>query len=155
MIVVADTSPINYLILVEAINLLPKLYKRIVVPEAVGEELSHPGAPSVVREWSGRVPSWLEVRRPSASPDRALQRLDSGERDAILLAVELRAEQLLIDDREGRQLAVERGIAVMGTLGVLKRAGAMRLVDLRAVVARLQETSFYVAPAVLRELLGD
>jgi predicted nucleic acid-binding protein len=72
-----------------------------------------------------------------------------------MLAAELRADQLIVDDREGRRLAEERGIAVIGTLGVLKEAATMGLLDLRDCVARLQTATFYVAPEVLRNLLDE
>jgi predicted nucleic acid-binding protein len=72
-----------------------------------------------------------------------------------MLAAELNAEQLIVDDREGRRIAKERGIPVIGTLGVLKEAAAMGFVDLRDCVARLQTTTFYVAPEVLKNLLAE
>jgi predicted nucleic acid-binding protein len=87
------------------------------------------------------------------APDALLAKLDPGERDAILLAGELRADQLIVDDREGRREAKKRGIAVMGTLGVLQEAATLRLLDLRLAVKRLQATSFYIAPEVLARLL--
>jgi predicted nucleic acid-binding protein len=155
MIVVADTSPINYLLLVQEINILPKMYGKVVIPRAVQEELLRPAAPESVRAWISKAPSWLEIRTPTDAPDSSLAKLDAGERDAILLAVELRADQLIVDDREGRKHAEERRIPVIGTLGVLKEAAALGLLNLREVVERLQSTSFYVAPEVLRTLLND
>ena len=62
-LVVADTGPINYLILVDAIDLLPKVFSTIVVPAAVYRELCDPGAPLPVRAWIANIPNWLEVRR--------------------------------------------------------------------------------------------
>jgi predicted nucleic acid-binding protein len=134
---------------------LPKLYGAVVIPQAVQEELLRPVAPEIVRMWSAQAPAWLEIRAPLGSADPSLARLDPGERDAIILAAELGADQLIVDDREGRRLAEVRGIPVMGTLGVLKEAAAAGLLDLRACVARLQTTSFYVAPEVLKNLLEE
>jgi predicted nucleic acid-binding protein len=155
MIIVADTSPINYLVLIKEIEVLPRLYGKIVIPEAVREELLRPEAPELVRTWTAQPPAWLETRTPVSIADSSLARLDAGERDAIMLAAELNAEQLIVDDREGRRIAKERGIPVIGTLGVLKEAAAMGLVDLRDCVARLQTTTFYVAPEVLKNLLAE
>jgi len=155
MIVVADTSPINYLILIKEIEILPRLYGKVVIPQTVREELLHPVAAEIVRTWTGQAPAWLEIRTPAKSPDPSLARLDPGERDAIMLAAELHADQLIVDDREGRRLAEERGITVIGTLGVLKEAATKGLLDLRDCVTRLQTTTFYVAPEVLRNLLGN
>lgn len=56
MIVIADTGPINYLLLIYEIHVLPALYGRILVPEPVSEELNHPGTPSAVRAWVDQPP---------------------------------------------------------------------------------------------------
>jgi len=69
----------------------------------VREELMRASAPQMVRAWVGHPPVWLEVPSPLAVPDSALAELDLGERDAITLAMELQAEQLIVDDREGRR----------------------------------------------------
>jgi predicted nucleic acid-binding protein len=109
----------------------------------------------MVRGWIGQLPAWLEVHTPVNAPDALLVKLDPGERDAILLAGELRADQLIVDDRQGRHEAEKRGIPVMGTLGVLREAATIGLLDLRIAVKRLQATSFYLAPEVLTCLLKD
>lgn len=155
MIVVADTSPINYLVLIEEIEILPKMYGKVVIPHAVQEELLRPVAPEMVRKWIAAAPAWLQVRTPTWAPDSSLANVDPGERDAILLATELTADQIIVDDREGRKLAEQRGIPVIGTLGVLKQAAALGLLDLRAAVGSLQTTSFYIDPRVLRALLNE
>lgn len=155
MIVVADTSPINYLILIEEIEILPKMYGTVTIPPAVHDELLCLSAPATVRTWIGQSASWLKVRAPANTPDEMLAKLDPGERDAILLAEELRADQLIVDDREGRREAEKRGISVMGTLGVLQEAAILRLLDLRLAVKRLQGTNFYLAPEVLARLFKD
>src|SRR5271155_4824360 len=134
MIVVADTSPINYLILIEEIHILPKMYGTVVIPAAVRDELLRLSAPAMVGTWMGQLPSWLEVRVPENAPDALLAKLDPGERDAILLAGELRVDQLIVDDRQGRHEAEKRGIPVMGTLGVLREAARIGLLDLRIAV---------------------
>ncbi|MGC1647913.1 MAG: hypothetical protein WA741_18990, partial [Candidatus Sulfotelmatobacter sp.] len=117
MIVVADTSPINYLILIEEIDILRQMYGTVVIPPAVRRELLRPSAPEIVRRYIGQLPAWLEVRSPSNPPELSLVALDPGERDAIMLATELHADQLIVDDRQGRNEARKRGIPVMGTLG--------------------------------------
>lgn len=155
MIVVADTSPINYLVLIEEIDVLAKMYGRVVIPPAVRDELLRPSAPGIVRGWIGQMPSWLEVHAPANAPDASLAEFDPGERDAILLAGELGADQLIVDDRQGRRAAESRGIPVMGTLGVLREAAAHGLVNLPRAVERLQRTSFYIAPEILARLLRD
>lgn len=153
MIVVADSSPVNYLILIEEIDILAKLYGTIAIPPTVRQELLSSSAPEVVRRWVLQAPTWLQVRSPVKTQETVLAKLDPGERDAIALAAELEADQLIVDDRQGRREAGRRGIAVMGTLGVLREAGRLGLVDLRTAVKLLEATSFHIAPEVLDRLL--
>jgi predicted nucleic acid-binding protein len=155
MIVVADTSPINYLILIGEIEILTKMYGRVVIPRAVREELLRPSAPEMVRNWTSQPPTWLEVHAPANAPDASLAMLDPGERDAIVLARELGADQLIVDDRQGRHEAEKRGIPVIGTLGVIREAATLGLLNLRIAVKRLEATSFHVAPEILTRLLKD
>jgi len=85
--VVADTSPLNYLILIDQINLLPQLYGRVLIPESVLEELSADETPQVVRNWATNLPEWIEVLPATPIIDEGLTRLHAGERDAISLAL--------------------------------------------------------------------
>lgn len=61
-VVIADTSPLNYLILIEAIDLLPRLYRKIIIPAEVLGELIDEGAPRPVSEWAMKLPEWMQVR---------------------------------------------------------------------------------------------
>ena len=87
-VVIADTSPINYLVLIDAIEVLPQLYGRVIVPDEVFRELTDPGTPAIVARWMRGKPEWLKVRSVSAAQDPSLSELDSGEEAAILLAQE-------------------------------------------------------------------
>ena len=92
MIVVADTSPLNYLILIDRISILQTLFTRIMVPHAVHDELLRPKAPASVRAWALDLPSWVELLTPSTTPAALLSKLDLGEAEAIALAEELCAD---------------------------------------------------------------
>jgi predicted nucleic acid-binding protein len=157
MIVIADTGPINYLILIQEIQVLPALYGRILVPASVCEELKRPRAPDAVRSWMGQPPAWFEVRTPVHLPDAELAgaHLDAGERDAILLAEELGVDQLIIDEIRGRRVALHRNLPVTGTLGVLKAGALQGLLELKPAVARLSQTNFHVAQEILDRLVDD
>jgi predicted nucleic acid-binding protein len=157
MIVIADTGPFNYLILIQEIYILPALYGRILLPISVSIELKHPHAPEVVRSWMKQPPAWLDVRTPTRQPDTELSgaHLDAGERDAILLAEELGADQLIIDEIRGRRIAQRRRLPVTGTLGVLRAAANEGLLDLKSAVLRLSQTNFHVAQDVLDRLMQD
>jgi predicted nucleic acid-binding protein len=74
MIVVSDTSPLNYLILTEATQVLPALFGRVYAPQAVIQELAHRGSPEAVRLWATSPPEWLSVKQP-AHIDPSLKRV--------------------------------------------------------------------------------
>ena len=143
------------MILIEAIDVLPKLYGRVIIPRAVSEELMHSRAPVKVQEWIKQSPDWLEVLSPTVIVDDKLSKLDVGERDAIALAEELSADQLIVDELLGRREAERRSLPVIGTVGVLREAAEMGLLDLRSAFERLRQTSFHVSPAILASLLND
>src|SRR5207302_1786760 len=136
------TTPLHYLVLIEAAELLPRLYGRVLIPPSVLAELSHPDAPAEVRNWALQSREWLRVVQLQSPVDPSFANLDEGERDAILLAVEQRAALLLMDERDGAAVARARNLKVAGTLGVLDVAAARGWVDLPAMFARLRQTSF-------------
>ena len=154
MIVIADTSPLNYLVLVGAIDVLPILYKRVIIPQAVFDELQADATPRFVKEWIKHLPSWIMIEQADAN-EALLLTLDEGEREAIVLAQQLKADALIIDDRDGRQAATQRGIKVIGTLGVLNDAAAQGLIDLPTVISKLQQTSFRASSMLIASLLAD
>jgi predicted nucleic acid-binding protein len=155
MIVVADTGPLHYLILLDHADLLHRFYDEVVVPDAVAAELSSPSAPSAVLNWISHAPRWLSVVPVEANRIREItDDLDIGERAAIALAGAIHADLLLIDEAAGRIEAKRRNLRVTGTLGVL-RAGAERgLVDVPELIRRLKATSFYVDDALLNAVFG-
>jgi uncharacterized protein len=135
MIVVSDTSAITALLQVRKEALLADLYGQVLVPEAVQTELlqTHPHLPPFLR--SVRVEAVAEVQRLSAE-------LDLGEAEAIALAKELRADLLLMDELEGRRVALREGVPFIGLLGVLvqaKRAG--HIASVRLLIAELESVA--------------
>ncbi len=152
--VVSDTSPLNYLILIEQINLLPQLYSRVLIPASVYEELNAPETPDLVRTWRASLPDWLEVSPDLAAPDPDLSHLHAGERDAISLALRVKADAVIIDERRGREEAEKRGLRVIGTLGVLAAAHERGLLDLTAAIDLLRQTTFHVSPKLLAAILS-
>ena len=156
-VVVADATPLHYLILIESVHVLPDLFEKIHVPGEVRSELIHEATPAVVRAWMQKPPAWLDVLTVPTTPaeDSALQTLDSGERAAIVLAESIRADLLLIDDRAGAILAQRRGLTTTGTLGVLYLASQSGIVQLQDVFVRLQKTNFRYPPSLLETLLEE
>lgn len=147
------TSPINYLLLINHIDILPALFERVILPAAVRNELSHPKAPAAVRHWILAPPPWVEVRDAPSAHDPDLESLDAGEESAILLAIELHADLLLMDDDVGAVAARAKGLEVTGTLGVLSRAAQLYLLDLRDAFDRINRTNFRVRKEVMDNLL--
>jgi predicted nucleic acid-binding protein len=140
--IVADTTPLNYLVLIQAAEILPNLYGTVLIPPAVKAELAHANTPAIVRAWISQPPQWLEVVSLKQPVDSALAHLDAGEREAISLASELQAILLLMDERDGVTIARHRGLKVVGTLAALDLAAAHGLVDLQTMFDRLRATTF-------------
>ena len=152
MIVVADATPLNYLVLIGHPDVLQKLFDHVVIPSAVMEELQRPRTPDTVRNWIASPPAWLQVRSAKNPEVRSLEHLGAGEREAIWLAEDLQADWLIMDDWDGRQEAVRRNLPVIGTLRVLDEAADRDLIDLPEALKRLQRTTFYLSPELLQWL---
>jgi predicted nucleic acid-binding protein len=152
-LVIADTGPINYLILIGHTDILPALFQRVVLPVAVRDELKNRKAPPIVQQWIANPPSWAEVREVRHVHDPAMENLDEGEEAAITLAVELHADLILMDDREGVQVARSKGFRVTGTLGILAMAAEHRLINLRAAFERIKQRSFHYQQELMDEFL--
>lgn len=141
----------NYLILIGQIGLLPRMFERVVLPDAVRAELSSALAPVAVRRWIAAAPAWLEIHDTTGLP--RVTGLDDGETAAIALAESLRADLLLIDERDGFRVAVQRGLRATGTLGLLDRAAERGLVDFAAAICALEGTTFRRPTALIEALL--
>ncbi len=151
-VVVADSTPIHYLVLSDAIAILGLLYDQVVIPTAVFQELSHSRTPERVRAWIVALPAWAVVRCPDEAhvhPDLGL-----GEREAIALAVDLHAVEVLLDDKRARAVAVANGLPVTGTVGVLEEAAKRGLIELSSTLERLRSTNFRYEEGLFREALA-
>ena len=120
MIVISDTGPVTNLLQIEKLYLLKELFQRIIIPIGVFAELSHIPEQRLALE----ALDWVEVKEAPQGElfNKLLETLDRGEAEAIALAVDSKAELLLIDERKGRGVADDLGIRKTGTLGILIRA---------------------------------
>ncbi len=156
MIVVSNTSPLTNLAAIGQFDLLRQLYSEVHIPHAVWEELNAEGL-----QWPGSesvaTAGWVECRAVDNKPlVTALRRdLDRGEAESIALALELKADLVLMDEREGRHAAQRMGLRVVGVVGVLLEAKAKGAID--AVRPQLnglrQKAGFYLGEGVYQRAL--
>lgn len=155
-IVVADTGPIHYLALIGHSEILPALFEKVIIPSVVRDELDRAQTPAAVRNWIQSPPEWLELHPHIDSPfDDALGNLDEGERAALVLAASLRADLLLLDDRQGVRVARNKGFRVIGTLRVLQLAAQRGLLELANAFERIKGTNFRYRQQLMDELLYE
>jgi predicted nucleic acid-binding protein len=155
VIVVADASPLRYLILIEHVHVLPALYGRVIVPPAVITELNRGRTPDLVRAWLAKSPDWLHIQAPRKTLTGLRNMLGEGECQAIALAVETAADALLMDDRDARHEAEKMNCVVLGTLRVLADAGAHGHADLKTALDRLRLTNFRADDRLIQRILDE
>ncbi|MBN3896321.1 MAG: DUF3368 domain-containing protein [Nostoc sp. NOS(2021)] len=159
MIVVSDTSPLSSLAIVGYISLLPEIYNTVIIPEAVANELAN------TSDEDERVTAvlsldWIEIRQATdqevVTRLQNEQRLDLGESEAIALALELNADELLIDERLGRREATKLGVPITGLLGILLVAKHRGLIPIvKPVIDDLMtEAGFRVSIQLYTEILN-
>jgi predicted nucleic acid-binding protein len=117
-LVVADASPIHYLVLIDADQYLEQLYGQILIPETVAKELLADRAPDKVRNWMQNPSLWVQLVpvTPAIPSDVIGTPLDADEHDVLLLAMQLRSDLVLMDERAGTEEARRLGLEVIGTL---------------------------------------
>ena len=156
MIIVSDTSALSNLAVVEHLWLLEAIYQTVIIPDVVASELaaaSNPAIPAILKL------DWIQTRSLSQSKlANQLQQdrgLDAGESNAIALALELQADDLLIDERLGRKEAVRLGLSIIGILGVLLIAKQRNLIiKVQPVMDALSEQAgFRISPQLYQRVL--
>ena len=139
-LVVADTTPLNYLVLIGRAEILRALSDEVLVPRAVWQELQHPRTPAVVSRWVQTPPAWLRV--VDVQQVDATLSLGAGENEAISLALEQQVRVVLVDERKGRAAAQARGLLTLGTLNLIDLGDEEGLLDGVQAVHDLRQTSF-------------
>jgi len=141
--VIADTSPIQYLYQTHLLDLLPKIYDSIILPQAVADELAAGLALGVPLPDLASL-SWLEVRTTQinlALPE--ISGLGAGETEALALALEIEDSLVIVDDALARHYAKQLGIKFTGTLGILLKAKQLgELESLAPILAELEMLGF-------------
>ena len=156
MIVVSDTSPINNLAAINRLNLLQQLYGTMTIPQAVYRELTESDLP-VAGAIEVQTFDWIQVRQVNNNGVViALQNeLDFGEAEAIALALETQAEQLLIDERLGRIVAARLNLRYTGILGILIEAKSQELIpEVKPLLdALINQAGFWIAQSLYDRVL--
>lgn len=153
MIVISDTTPLRYLIEIEAVHILETLFGKVLIPQTVANELQGRNTPQKVKEWMLALPAWVDIRQADRSLFTPVYQLHDGEWEAFALAIELKADVLLIDEKNGRREAKRIGQFVIPTLAVLEMAAQRNLIDLSDTVDRLSKTSFHASQKLYDDLL--
>jgi len=156
--VVSNASPLINLARIGQLALLPRLFGRLLLPQAVWQEVvedgrGQPGAEEIRRA------VWIERAAVSNQPliHSLRQDFDAGEAEAIALAIEIQADWLLMDERLGRETAQYFGLRYVGLVGILsaaKQRGDLKA--LRPLLDRLRDVAgFRVSSALYQQVLRD
>lgn len=155
--VISNTSPLSNLAIIDRLPLVQEQFGVVVIPPAVQLELSrHPMAAAKVRIEQALSAGWLRVEALTHPVGAALAaQLDSGEAEALTLALTAKASIVLLDESAARIKARELGLACTGVLGILRKARkAGHIPSLNAEIQRLRnEASFFVGSELERALL--
>jgi len=155
--VVSNASPLIALSNIKQLKLLEKLFQRIVIPEAVYKEVVEEGKgkPGAI-EVKKAIDKWIEVKKVRNSDEvKALRALlDYGESEVIVLAQEIKADLLILDNKEPRIFAKHLGFKLIGTIGILILAYEKGfLKDPLEKIFELREKGFYISDRLLREII--
>jgi len=152
--VIADTTPIISLALIDQLDNLRRLYSEILVPPAVEQEILAGGGRLIGAEGFQAAP-WFQTR-PLSDPSRSklLAGLDPGEAEVLSLAQEVGADLLLLDERLARRYAAMLGFSFTGTVGVLLKSKERGLVSqVGPLLNDLVQRGIHLSDAVVQEAL--
>ena len=157
MTVVSNAGPLIALARIEQLDLLPALYGPVMIPPAVEREVFGGGA-----ERKGlstlRDAEWLQTKPVSGQTAVTLLRgrLDAGESETIVLALELEADVVLMDEARGRRIASSRDLSLTGTLGTLLLAKKRhRIAQVKPLVHDLAAEGFHMSDALYQHVLEN
>jgi len=154
MIVVSDTTPIHYLILIGKEFILPELFTEIIIPDVVVSEMSHPKAPQRVQGWIANLPAWAATCAGSEKLMQTISGLGKGETAAIAIAIERKVDAVLMDDRRAIREASKNGVTTLTTFALLELASLNQLIDFEEAIDDLAKTNFHFPPdQIVKEYL--
>lgn len=157
MIVVADAGPLIYLSAIGQLRLVQRLSPEVLVPQAVFDEVVVAGAglPGSIEVKTAPWLTVVAVPRGQVLDALLASGLHLGESEAIALAVERRADRLLIDERQGRLTAEGMGVPIVGSLGILVAAKARGDIEKVAPLLRaLRASGLWLSDALVARVLA-
>jgi len=156
MIVVSDTTPLIGLASIGRLDLLLEIFGEVYIPQAVyGETVTHGREEGIAKQAVANA-KWIHVVevKDRLAVDVLLDEMDLGEVETIILASEMKADWVLMDERKGRRKLSQLNIPKIGTIGVLLKARQLRLIPkLKPEIEKLQQTGFSISPTVVSEIL--
>lgn len=158
MLVISNTSPLLNLAIIEHLFLLKDQFGEIIIPDAVKNELrineNLPGSQLLKEALDA---GWIKVR---IANDKVLiqllrRELDQGEAEAIALAVQLKSDWLLLDEKEGRRIARTLGLKITGILGIILRGWReKRVSSVEEIIEQLRtKAHFHISPHLETQIL--
>ena len=158
MIIVSDTSPISNLLRIGQLSILKNLYSCVIIPQRVYQELRELtkfGIDFTLIESADWIKTQVILDQVLALT--LLSELDPGEAEAIVLAIELKADRLLIDERIGRKIAKRYGLNITGLLGILVAAKQNSLIpEIKPLLNQLiSQAKFRIHPDLYYQILQD
>ncbi len=144
--VISDTSCIILLDKIGELDLLKKLFGKIIITKKIEEE------------YGRQIPKWFEVKNPLESTYEKIINLniDRGEAGAIALSIELEDSLLIIDDLKGRKIVESLGIKFMGTLGIILRAKKQNIIpSVIQIIEKIKQTNFRLTEMLERKVYRD
>jgi predicted nucleic acid-binding protein len=158
MIVISDTTPILSLIKIDRLKILEELYKKIIIPKAVYDELiiniDYQDEIDIIKRCTFIQIENVEENLSVVLLQRELK-LDRGESEAIVLAKNINADLIIIDERKARRIAKDVGLKVTGTLGILVEAKQQGLIkELESLLDELMDNNIRISKKLYMEILN-
>ena len=145
-VVIADTSCLIVLSNIKELGLLQKLYGNIIT------------TPDIARQFAEHLPDWVIIKAPADHQKQQILALqvDNGEASAIVLALEMPGNTIVLDDLQARKLAEQLGISITGTLGIIIKAKLNGLIpSIKPILNKIKQTNFRISPSLEAAALNE
>jgi predicted nucleic acid-binding protein len=145
-VVIADTSCLIVLSNIKELGLLQKLYGNIIT------------TPDIARQFAENLPDWVIIKAPADHQKQQILALqvDNGEASAIVLALEMPGNTIILDDLQARKLAEQLGISITGTLGIIIKAKLNGLIpSIKPILNKIKQTNFRISPSLEAAALNE